>query len=104
MIDIKGLDKVDVLDALYRRAAPQGLGFIAAAVEGPGMTRKHLARAIDEKRSLNYPREGSIYFDYFAGRPLKVDIGGDEFDPWLFDRDAGEGAAAEVIDDLRGRQ
>jgi hypothetical protein len=34
-----------------------------------------------------------LSFDYYFGRPLKVDLSGDEFDPWLYDRDAGTGAA-----------
>ena len=32
---------------------------------------------------------------------MKVDINGDEFDPRLFDRDNGEGAAEKAIENLR---
>lgn len=42
-----------------------------------------------------------LYFDYFVGRVLKVDLSGDEFDPWGYDRDNGAGAAQAVIDRLK---
>jgi hypothetical protein len=34
---------------------------------------------------------------------MKVHIGGDEFDPWGYDRDNGDGAAQRVIDTLRDK-
>lgn len=39
----------------------------------------------------------SLYFDYVNGRPLKVDLSGDEFDPYLYDRDNGEGVADKAM-------
>jgi hypothetical protein len=41
-----------------------------------------------------------IYFDYFNGKVMKVDIANDEFDPYLYDRDNGPGAAQYAIDRL----
>ena len=32
---------------------------------------------------------------------MKVNLSGDEFDGWLYDRDNGEGAAQKAIDKLR---
>jgi hypothetical protein len=32
---------------------------------------------------------------------MKVDLSGDAFDAWLYDRDNGQGAAREVIANLR---
>jgi hypothetical protein len=44
----------------------------------------------------------TTYFDYLQGRVMKVDLSNnEEFDPWLYDRDNGQGAAAEVIEALR---
>lgn len=40
---------------------------------------------------------GITYFDYLKGRVMKVDLCGNEFDPWLYDRDNGRGAAARAI-------
>ncbi len=89
-INITGLDKADVLCALYNNARPLGLGFLQAT-EGP--LSKEDALAIIERQGL--------YFDYVRGRPLKVDLSGDSFRGWGYDRDQGEGRAAETIDALR---
>jgi hypothetical protein len=43
----------------------------------------------------------SCYYDYVAGRPLKVDIAGDTADMRLYDRDGGEGMGDFVIHILR---
>jgi len=41
-------------------------------------------------------------FDYLQGRVMKVDLSSDtEFDSWAYDRDNGQGAAAEVIEAVR---
>ena len=41
------------------------------------------------------------YIDYFGGKAIKMDLSGDEVDPRLYDRDAGEGAFARVVATLR---
>lgn len=43
----------------------------------------------------------TTYFDYLKGRVMKSDLSGDDFDPQLYDRDNGDGAAARVIEELR---
>lgn len=85
MIDISGLDKADVLAALYNGSRPQGLGVLH--FDPQPMTVK-------EARSLV---ETGTYFDYLKGRVLKVDISGDALDPRLYDRDLGEGAAERAL-------
>jgi hypothetical protein len=40
-------------------------------------------------------------FDYLKGRVMKVNLSGDEFDPWLYDRDNGQGAAERAIASIR---
>lgn len=90
VIDIKGLDKAEVLLALYNGSHCQGLGFLQAI---------DTYTLEDAKRDLKNNNYG--YFDYLHGRVLKVDLSGDSFDSWLYDRDCGEGAAARAIDELR---
>jgi hypothetical protein len=41
---------------------------------------------------------------YLKGRVMKVDLSGDSFGPWLYDRDNGDGAAERVIAELRANQ
>lgn len=88
-ISIAGLDKADVLRVLYNRAQTQGMGVLAfKAGEMP----------VEEAREL---LKTSSYFDYVKGRVMKVRIEGDDLNPRLYDRDNGDGAAANAIETLR---
>lgn len=88
-IDISGMDKAEVLAALYNASRPQGLGFIHARPE---------AMTAEQARTL---LGQTTYFDYLQGRVMKVELGGDKLDPWGYDRDLGKGAAARAIAHLR---
>lgn len=92
-VDISGLDKLEVFKALYNRAQPQGMGLLHYT--GTNMT--------DEEASEEWARHERCghRFDYVKGRVMKVGLAGDSFSPWLYDRDNGQGAAAEVVDKLR---
>ncbi len=95
-IDIKGLDKVEVLRALYMGTRPLGLGILHD--RPTGLTREEAKTAID---ACTRP-DGSVRLDYVAGRPIKVTFRGDAIDsPALFDRDAGAGACQAAVDALR---
>jgi hypothetical protein len=99
MIDIRGLDKAEVLKALYDASHPQGMGFMA-----PGcMSPLPIEAAREEVEQAKEFGRGTLYFDYVRGRVLKVDLTTDELDPWLYDRDNGAGAAQLVIDSMRNR-
>ena len=89
LISLIGLEKTDVLMALYNAAQPQGMGFLH--YDPTPLTP-------DEAKELLAQGD---YFDYLRGRIMKVDLGGDTLDPRLFDRDNGEGSAKAVIDSLR---
>lgn len=90
MINIAELDKVEVLIALYNNAKPLGLGWLCH--EPKNMSR------VEAENQL----EKSTYFDYINGRVMKVNLLSDtEFDPYLYDRDNGNGAAYRAIDSLR---
>ena len=90
MIDIKGLSKGAALAALYKHSKPQGLGLLHAM---PG--------TISEEAATCYLTMCGYYVDYLNGRVIKTDFSGDEIDPFLYDRDLGEGAAARAINELR---
>ena len=84
-ISLEGLDKAEVLAALYNASTPLGMGFLH--YDPVPMTA-------DEAREL---LARSTCFDYLKGRVMKVDLSGDELDPWLYDRDNGDGAAMQAI-------
>ena len=86
MIDLKNIDKAEVLAKLYNASHPLGLGFLHA--DSADMTKEEAGKLLDE---------GQTYFDYLKGRVMKVDLSKDEFDPRLYDRDNGQGAAAKAI-------
>lgn len=103
MIDIKGLDKAEVLYSLYHNSHAQGMSFLGLPQTKESFTLEHARELIKE---TGYNSEGEnrpycLYFDYVEGHVIKCDITNDEFDERLYDRDCGEGAAAKAIEYVR---
>lgn len=98
MIDIKGLDKAEVLLALWTSSRMQGMSFLGYKKD---MTLAYAQECIEQARHIGMSGEEEIYFDYLNGKVMKIDIAPDEIDPRLYDRDNGEGAAQKAIDNLR---
>jgi hypothetical protein len=88
-INVDGIDPARLLKALYDGTRPQGMGVLHAV---PGGCSIELAR-----EQLAH----DSYVDYFLGRPIKVDFGNDEVRPFCYDRDAGEGRFAAIVEALR---
>lgn len=105
MIDIKGLEKGAVLKALFDASKQQGMGLYdrsgAEPIRLEDATEIVQARTRTQRNAQTLSQETTCQFDYLRGRVLKVDIGGDAFDPRLYDRDNGSGAAFRAIDELR---
>lgn len=87
-IDISNLNKGGVLAALYNYSRPQGLGFLHFTPEP--MSREEAEALLEE----------DTYFDYLEGRVMKIDLSKDSFDPQLYDRDNGLGAAQRAIESI----
>lgn len=87
-VNIAGLDKAEVLVALWARSKMQGMSFLGYSGE---LTLEKAKEIVSE----------TLNFDYLNGKVMKVDISGDEFEAWLYDRDNGEGAAQKAIGELR---
>lgn len=90
-IDITGLNKAEVILALWKGSHAQGYSLLGLNVANP--TIKDAERWIEENPLM--------YFDYLNGRVIKCDISGNSFDPRLYDRDCGVNAAAEAINKIR---
>lgn len=88
---IEGLNKAEVLAALYNNAKVQGMGFLQA--DNKQMTTEEAKTILDESDDK--------YFDYLKGRVMKIRIAGDEIDTRLYNRDNGNGAAERVIGKLQ---
>lgn len=94
-IDITGIDKVDLLIALYDHASVVGLGILQAS--GP-LSREQAKLVLDTSTRPN----GRVMFDYVNGRPIKVWLEGDKLTgARLYDRDHGHGLCARIVADLR---
>lgn len=91
MIDITGIDVAKLLAALFNASKPQGMGFLQPFAEP--MTRDEAAELLAR----------DSYFDYVRGRVMKIQLkeGQHSLDPWLYDRDNGQGAAQRVVESLR---
>ena len=85
IIDISKKDKAAVFKALYDNARPLGMGFRSFI---PGDISMEEARALTTK---------TLSFDYVYGRVMKVNLSGDSFDSWLYDRDNGQGRAKAAL-------
>lgn len=85
MIDISHIGKAEALRRLYNASKPLGMGFLHFTAE---------EMTLSEAESLV---ASNTYFDYLKGRVMKVDLTMPEFDPRLYDRDNGQGAAERAI-------
>ena len=88
-INVKGLNRADVLAVLYNSSKPQMMGFMSYDPEP--MTREGAQKLLDA---------GQTYFDYLNGRIMKIDLSEEEINTWLYDRDNGQGAAERAISSL----
>lgn len=100
-IDISGLSPADVVAALYNYAEPQGLGW--TQYDPARMTPEQAQLEIERVTNLR-PDPSVIEFDYLKGRVMKIRICNHAFDPTWYDRDNGQGAAADIIATLRARK
>jgi hypothetical protein len=93
-INIKGLDKAELLVSLFNASKPLGLGFFAAG--------HNQALSLEDAQKMI--SRGQTRFDYLMGRVMKIEIGNDEMEPWGYDTDNGQGAAEAVVKKLRNKE
>jgi hypothetical protein len=95
-INYSGIDEATLIHALYHGTAALGLGILHHKA---GLSVEDVAE--DLKNDLGEKR---IYFDYYRGHPLKLslDTVNKTFNPRLYDRDAGRGAAERIVAQLKG--
>lgn len=91
-MDITGINKAKLLQALYNGSKQQGMGFLNQ--------RGALPMSLTEAEQL---LEKHDYFDYLHGRVMKVGITSDSnhLDTWGYDRDNGDGACNAIVERLR---
>lgn len=85
--DISGLDKVELLEALWKNQ--KEAAFFNGFNTAPAFDREQAKKAV--KKSI----------DYFCGRSIKLDLSKDKVNFQWYDRDSKK-AGAEVVATLRG--
>lgn len=105
-VNIAGLDKAELFAALYNHAKPLGMGILHYNPEPLTKEGAEKLMGLGDDSSRMFPGMGRgrpLYFDYVQGRPLKIDLSGDELDTWLYDRDQGQGAGERIVNELRNK-
>jgi hypothetical protein len=113
-ISYEGIDEADLVLGLYRGTRALGMGHLHNA---PALTVEQVREDIAAMQPCGEfapPQDipggtgdntgGILRFDYYRGRPLKCSLDTERKvlrGVRLYDRDAGHGAAAAVIDSLR---
>ncbi len=92
-MDITGLDKAEVLAALYNGSRQQGMGFMHSGGAEPMTTEQ----AREELKQTDH-------FDYLHGRVMKICLDSDELRTALYNRDNGQGEAERIIEALKQKQ
>lgn len=95
-INIAGIPKWKVLKALWESSHEQGLSFMGVPTQP--VTDETFINIINDRVGKEY--HDAMYFDYVMGRVIKCDLIDDVFDPHLYDRECGAGAAEAAIKSL----
>ncbi len=89
VVTIKSLDKALVLMCLFDFAkAGTSSVFNPLRIFAPELSLAKAKKLVAE----------AFVFDYVYGKAIKVDLSGDAFSPYLYDRDNGKGRAQAAID------
>lgn len=101
MINIKGLNKAEVLATLFNNSKIQGIN---QQLFDMGLLSLPKDITTDEAQAVLDKMGEQKYFDYLDGKVMKIDLISDiEFDERLYDRDNGAGVAQEAINVLRNK-
>lgn len=103
MISYEGIDEATLIHGLYHGQASCGRGTPALVQELISAARGGVTVESVRAELADWPRrDGRLYIDYFHGRALKIKLDPEtqKFDERLYDRDAGPGAAKDVVDRL----
>lgn len=98
MVNIKGLDKAQVLLVLWNNSRMQGRS--SSGYKGE-LTLRRAKELIEQHRHTGMKGEERIYFNYLNGKVIKIDLAPDVIDTYLYDRDNGGGAGENAIEKLR---
>ena len=91
MTDIKGIDKVVLLKALWDHSRPAAFFYSYEALSLPIPT-------FDEKKAQDAVTD---CINYFQGRAIKCNLSGDTVESCGYNRNTHEGEFEKIVDSLR---
>ena len=94
-INIKGVDKVKLLAALFNAAGPEGP--TRMTYKPRHVMSKHEAHEWLER---HYEMAATPHIYYIEGRRINLDISGDKVDPYAWDKRHGWGAFSKIVNSL----
>lgn len=95
-LDITGIDRAELLAALFNGTSPLGMGAFRPSAHEP-MTVEQAREVVQA-----YGGAKNLHFDYVRGRSIKVWFLGNTLSRVdLYDRDAGIGKCSEIVQQLR---
>lgn len=90
--NISGLDRKQVVQALFTAASHQGMGVLGSSQDRNNKLTDQEAEKVIQAKKVGY----------LKGRSMKLNFDGDQLDVTLYNRDNGDNAAQEVLHELRG--
>jgi hypothetical protein len=87
-VDIKGINKVDLLKALWKNSKPASF-FMFSNTDPPEFDNENAEKSVSKS------------IDYYSGRCIKCDLSKDEVDPTQYDREYGEGCFQTIVDKIK---
>lgn len=107
-VNIKGIDKATLIQALHDGARTGRMTFSAEVLETMRLSREdaeaELAELEEHRKQYEGPMRTRMKIDYIKGRSLKIDVAGPEMHTAGYNRDNGQGAAEAIVAKLRGRE
>jgi hypothetical protein len=101
MLSIRGLNKAELLAALYNNSKISGIGFYSqiSIADEPGQeTKLEEAQAhLDQVKKAT----GGEKIEFFLGKIIKMDFAKETINPSEYDQANGKGTASKVILQLR---
>ena len=105
MLSYDGIDEAELIHGLYHGTRSLGLNAPAGIIDRLHGGHRVTVESVRADLAKFPSDEDRMRLDYYLGRPLKLclDLKAKTFEERLYDRDAGAGAAARVIEELRSK-
>lgn len=99
-INIKDLDKAEVLACLFNHAKFRGMQLLDEEYQ---VKADKIIMTVTQAKEI-IAMNNNLHFDYVWAKAIKTNLSGDEIDPGIYDREHGQGAAEAAIQTIRNKK